>query len=55
VEALFARHCAVKRVVMKPAGYCFVWTGAVDQAIAAKEALHNRPFMGMSLQAREPL
>jgi len=50
VEALFARHCTVKRVVMKPAGYCFVWTGAIDQAVRARDALHNKPFMGMALQ-----
>ena len=37
-------------MVMKPAGYCFVWTGGVGQAVASKDALHGFAFKGAALQ-----
>jgi len=50
IEELFLSVCDVRRVVMKTNGYCFVWTGGLAQAVAAKEALNGYHWRGSPLQ-----
>jgi len=59
---LFGAFCEVRRVVMKDVvdrttgelkgHYCFVWTGGIEQGIAAKNALHNMKINGKKLQVK---
>ena len=63
IEELFSKFCEVRRVVMKDVvdrgctevkgHYAFVWTGGVEQAIAAKNALHNVKINGKKLQVTQ--
>jgi len=62
IEDLFGAFCEVRRVVMKDVTdrstgelrghYAFVWTGGVDQATEAKNALHNVKINGKKLQVK---
>lgn len=62
IEDLFGAYCEVRRVVMKDVTdrstgelkghYAFVWTGGVDQATEAKNALHNAKINGKKLQVK---
>lgn len=62
IEELFGAFCEVRRVVMKDVNdratgelkghYAFVWTGGVEQATEAKNALHNVKINGKKLQVK---
>jgi RNA recognition motif-containing protein len=62
IEDLFSAFCEVRRVVMKDVmdrasgelkgHYAFVWTGSVEQATCAKNALHNVRLGGKKLQVK---
>mmetsp|Transcript_16354 Transcript_16354/g.19344 ORF Transcript_16354/g.19344 Transcript_16354/m.19344 type:complete len:496 (-) Transcript_16354:180-1667(-) len=49
VMSLFSNYCEVKRVVMK-VGYCFVWTGGVEQAVHTLNSLNGIELSGHILQ-----
>lgn len=62
IKELFEAYCKVRRVVMKgvvdratcelKGRYCFVWTGSVDEASLAKNALHNAEINGKKMQVK---